>query len=225
MTHARSLTIIGLTLWSVGCAPLMQSSALFQHTPLLPEGTIPLTVQLRPLVDQRPAKERAALKTIPDLADHVTSVLLHDFQNAQLFTTLTMGETNEPADLVLRGTIRSFTVRIQDYYYEYTPLIFLVFFGVPEGRSWGQVSLTLEAIHPRTGTVLATYTADQQHPQVVTVYNEQAWRLHYGDIPGEAFRAALEQLKRAMLADGPQLQAQLAAWKANAALPPPTQEH
>jgi len=126
----RIVTLL-LALTVAGCAPLIQNSQLFEHTALLPEGTIPLTAQLVPLEDHRPEKEQKSLADVQYLAGKVNAVLLNDFQRAKLFKELSIEEDSRPADLLLRGAIRSFTVQTVDYYYEYTPPRHLRVPGLP----------------------------------------------------------------------------------------------
>src|SRR3989338_9542795 len=98
----RIVTLL-LALAVAGCAPLIQNSQLFEHTALLPEGTIPLTAQLVPLEDQRPEKEQKSLAHVQDLAGKVNAVLLRDFQRAKLFTQLSIKGESSQTDLLLRG--------------------------------------------------------------------------------------------------------------------------
>ena len=196
----RIVTLL-LGLAVMGCAPLIQNSQLFEHTALLPEGTIPLTAQLVPLEDHRPEKEQKSLAHIQDLAGKVNAVLLKDFQRAQLFQELSIEGDPRQADLLLRGAIRSFTVQTVDYYYEYTPLVIFAFLGLPEGYSWGQVALALEVVDAKNGAVLGAYEASSRQQRKVTIYDTGNWEQHYGEEAGESFRQTLEKLKRAILAD------------------------
>jgi len=204
-----------------GCAALPKSTVMFQHTPLLSKGTIPLKAGIMTLTDDRPKDEQKALRNVSAVSDQVTAVLLKDFKDANLFQQLQLVSDSKDVDVLLRGSVRSFYWRSSWNFILFVPYVSLVtLFGVPVGKNVGRVAVALDVVDPKTNQVIATYVKASGDERDYSIYQAQEYRAAGGEETGNAFRTVADQLQAAILADRDRItQAALPSQATTASLP------
>ena len=197
-----------LVLLVSGCAALPKGSVMFTHTPLLPVGTIDVKAGLQILQDERPQKEKRALKTISSIDEQATSLLLQDFQQAKLFESLELTSDSEQVDILLRGEIRSLTWRSRWYPVTFIPYVNLVtFLGFPAGINEGGARIYLEVVNARTGAVIERYERSSGSSRTYSIFQATDHRTSGGEETREALRTISDELKRALWNDRAKLTA------------------
>jgi len=185
-----------------GCAAAPKSNVLFQHTPLLPKGTVDVVVGIEQLEDKRPEKEKKLMKSISELSQQVTWVLFRDFRDAELFESISLVYDPQKVDVVVKGEIQSFFWKSDYSATTFVPIINVVHLvGVPCGESKGRVEIYLEFVNPKNGEVFASYTAASDSSKAYSLYESSSYHLSGGQETGDAFRVVAEQLRDRILAD------------------------
>jgi hypothetical protein len=185
-----------------GCAALPKSSVLFQHTPLLPKGTVEVKVGMDYLDDKRPDKEKKKMSHISDLSEQVTSVVCRDFRDAELFKSIKLGYNPDEVDIIIRGELRSF-------FWEsgYSPTTFMPYlqfihiFGVPAGTNKGRVEIYLQLVNAKTGEIISSYDEATDSKKSFSIYQSQSYRTSGGEETSDAFRIIVDQLRNDILLD------------------------
>lgn len=193
---------VALAFAVAGCAALPKSGVLFQHTVLLPKGTIPLRAGLTILIDGRPEKERKSLRNISGVTDQVTAVLLKDFHDAEVFNSIEMTDNPSRVDVILKGEIRSFTWRSSWNIIIFLPYVSLVsLFGVPVGKNTGNVGIVLDVVDAKSGRIISSYAKASGDERHYSIYQAADYRVGGGEETSNSFRNVVGELQVAILQD------------------------
>jgi hypothetical protein len=203
--RTRGLALIGVVILAasaVGCSALPKGTVMFQHSPLLPKGSIPVKAELTTFKDTRPTEEREALRNVSGVADQITAIALKDFKDARVFESIELrGELSE-VDVFLRGEVRSFSWDSAYNGLQFIPYVnLLAVFGVPTGKTTWKVALYLEVVNARTQQVIASYTRSSEDERSFTLYNATDHRASGGEEASNAFRVVMDDLQSAILQD------------------------
>jgi hypothetical protein len=162
--------------------------------------TIELHLGMEKLVDKRPSDDRSATESISDVDEKVTSTLLTDFRNSQIFASTDFPPRPERDNIIMKGEIKRF-------YWKYAPnpIVFipfigcLIYLGIPAGEAEGIVEISAQIINAKTGKMLVEYDRKNEKKTSYTLYNFKA-----GEAGGEladAFREVSKQIKDSILED------------------------
>lgn len=198
--HIIILIFIGVII--TGCAALPKSSVLFQHTPILPQGTVQVKAGMEKFVDKRSEKEKKCLKNITDIADQITSVFCRDFRDAELFESVKLGYDPEAVDVIIKGEIKSFFWKSGHSATAYIPYINLIhLLGVPSGENKGRVEIVLELVNANTGEIISKYSEATDSKKFFTIYQYTSHRGSGGEETSDAFRMIVDLLVKDIVAD------------------------
>ena len=210
MARVARSAVLGRVVWRcvvvalvAGCTALPRlETAVFQDPLLEHKGTVPLKAGMMTLKDARPAEEREGRGAIEDFAERVTVVMLTDLSEARVFTSIEHAKTERPADVVLRGEIRSFRWTPR---YKFLPFIpglgILAAFGVPVSVATMDVEITLELVDPKKAQTVASYTKAARESQSHFVYRFQDFQAGSDRESNSAFRRVAVDLQTAILED------------------------
>lgn len=200
---ARVMCLCAAVSLLAGCMALPRlETAVFQDPLLENKGTLPLKAGMMTLADARPAEELKGRSSIEDFAERVTLVMLTDLSEARVFTSIQHAKPEWPADVILRGEIRSFRWTPR---YTVPPFIpgfgILAAFGVPVSTATMDVEIAIELVDPKKARTIASYTKAARDSQSHFLYRYQDFRAGGDHEANSALRRVAVDLQTAILAD------------------------
>jgi hypothetical protein len=195
--------LVAIVALGAGCMALpKRETAVFDDPLLEQKGTLPLRAGLMTLKDARPPEQREGFGDIEYFPERVTLVMLMDFSEARLFTSLNHVKVPQESEVLLRGEIRSFEWTPKHDWVPYLPALgILAAFGVPVAHSTMEVEIALDVVNPKKDEPIASYAKAATTKQSYFVYRFQDFRAGSTRDKDSAFRQVAVQLQTAILDD------------------------
>ena len=183
-----------------GCSTL-NGSVPFHYVPSLSSiNQNSAVLGMEKFVDRRPAEDREATKSIPDIDEKITAKVLDDLKSSRMFADVHFPARSNEDNLIIKGEIKRFYWKTKHNPIKFIPIVqMLLLLGITSHNVEAVVELKVQILDAKTGAVLSEYDKSSIKTDSGTLYVNTSGES--GSELAEAFRDVVKQIKDSLAAD------------------------